>query len=70
MDAPPRYPHYMAHHPCRTPDWRWQRAQWLVDREMYCTWQRDDIPTCQAVRYLRALRRCRGGRPSRRLLSV
>ena len=57
MDALPRYTRFMAFHPCRTPDWRWLRAQSLVEHGKYITRHRDDKMTGHAVRYLRCCAR-------------
>ncbi len=53
----PSYPQRQAHNPFRPPDWRWQRAQWLVEDGRYHSQRRDDEPTGEAVRYLRTLAR-------------
>src|SRR5262245_4864235 len=44
--------------PFRPPDLRWRRAVYLVENNRRLT-RRDDSWTCQAVRFVRALRRGR-----------
>src|SRR5262249_36643980 len=51
----PSFPEYQLRSPLRTPDWRWRRACFLVDRGRYFCRRRDDRETGRAVRYLRAL---------------
>jgi hypothetical protein len=48
----------------RRPDWRWQRACWLVENGHYFSCRRDDADTGRAVHYLRALARCRHSVPT------
>ena len=51
------YPDLQRHSLCCPADWRWRRARWLLARGRYACRRRDDEPTSQAVRYLRALAR-------------
>jgi hypothetical protein len=44
-------------HPLRSPAWRWERAQWLLDRHFYFSRLRDDQLTGRTLRYLRQLLR-------------
>jgi hypothetical protein len=57
MDKSPRYPLYQSLNPCRTPDWRWQRACRLVATGQYATKGRDDQMTRRTVRFLRTAKR-------------
>jgi hypothetical protein len=52
----------------RRPDWRWQRACWLVENGRYFSCRRDDADTGRAVHYLQALARCRRGVPTAAVL--
>jgi hypothetical protein len=65
-DAMARLPHDLIqrHHPLRSPAWRWERAQWLLDRHFYFSRLRDDQPTGRALHFLREL-----SRPHRRALN-
>jgi hypothetical protein len=51
----------------RPPDWRWQRAADLVDGGGPLSPGHDDGPVQEAVRYLRAWRRCRAEEELQRL---
>jgi hypothetical protein len=44
----------------RPPDWRWRRALYLVENGRRVSPRRDDAWARAAVRFCRALRRCRG----------
>ena len=55
MDALAVYPRQVAYDPFRPPDWRWQRAKWLIANGRYVSRRRDDDVTGRVVRYLRAL---------------
>jgi len=50
-------PRHAACDPARPPDWRWQRAAAIVAAGQHVSTKREDPPTCQAVRFIRALRR-------------
>lgn len=43
--------------PFRRPDWRWERAQYLVDQGKYFSTKRDDTATGIAIKYLREMGR-------------
>lgn len=51
------FPQLLHLDPYRRPDWRWERAQYLIDHEMYYSRKRDDIATGIAVKYLRVVAR-------------
>ena len=53
------YPDLVRFDPMRALDWRWQRAQSLLDNGSCFRRDRDDEDTGRAVRYLRAVRRSR-----------
>ena len=58
MKREPPYCEYQSHNPFRPPDWRWDRANDLVNRRRYYSKKRDDTATGIAVRYLRDMARC------------
>jgi hypothetical protein len=47
------YPDLQKHSFSRSPDWRWRRANYLVDQGRRVFSDRDDADTAQAVRFLR-----------------
>jgi hypothetical protein len=49
------------------PDWRWRRAEYLVDSGRRVCRRRDDHQVREAVLFLRDLRRCPGDRAHQRL---
>ena len=59
-----RYHEYQKDNPHRPVDWRWWRAQRLVEEGRYASQKRDDLVTCRAVHFLRALGRA-GSRRAR-----
>jgi hypothetical protein len=58
-DAMVQTPHHQIQrrHPLRSPAWRWERAQWLLDRHFHFSRLRDDELTGRTLRYLRQLSR-------------
>lgn len=56
----PFYPDLQQHSPSRRPDWRWQRAQRLLDAGRYFSRRRDDEQTGRAIHYLRSLQKSGG----------
>jgi hypothetical protein len=50
----PTYPAQQRYSACRSPAWRWQRAQAVVQHGLTCTARTDDAPTLRVVEYLRA----------------
>jgi len=56
----PSYLELQRHSPYRSPAWRWERAQHLVEQGCTLSPRLDDALTCQAVCYLRACKRSRG----------
>src|SRR5579859_6578524 len=55
------YPDLQKHSPCRQPDWRWRRAQWLVANRRHLSHRHDDEKTRRVVAYLRYLRQSHVG---------
>lgn len=49
----------MQRHPLRPPAWRWERALELVAQQQKASRQREDEPTCRAVRFLQRSDQCR-----------
>ena len=49
------YPDLCRHDFFCPPEWRWERARWLVEQGLYYSRHRDDEQTGRAVHYLRAL---------------
>ena len=56
------YCQYQKCNALRPVDWRWRRAQRLIEGGRYASRQRDDAVTCRAVHFLRALRRAHSRR--------
>ena len=46
------YPDLQRHSLLRTPDWRWRRARWLVERGRYFSRRRDDHEFVECVLHL------------------
>jgi hypothetical protein len=57
----PLFPAQQRHSVFRSSDWRWQRAQAIVDQDLICSERTDDVPTLWAVEYLRAEKRPASG---------
>jgi hypothetical protein len=50
----PIFPAQQRHSVFWSPNWRWQRAQAILDQDLVCSERTDDAPTLRAVEYLRA----------------
>lgn len=55
---PPPFPEQQRCNPFRSPAWRWDRANDLINTGRYLSRKRDDAPTGIAVDYLREINRC------------